>query len=62
MPEYLDCIAASAPSRVCLVISEKWSVFSTPGRPLRELLYDMRVLYGPDFKYKIVVYERKVLK
>lgn len=62
MSKYLDCIASSAPCRVCLVITKTSSVFSIPGRPLRELLREMRGIYGPNFEYKLVFYERNVLK
>lgn len=62
MSEYLDCIAASAPCRICMVVSEKSSVLCLPGRPLRDLLRQMRDIYGPDFEYKLVNYERNDLK
>lgn len=58
MPEYLDSVAACAPSRICLVVSETSSVLCIPGRPLRELLREMRAIYGPYFEYKLVFYER----
>lgn len=60
MSGYLDCIARSAPKSVCLVITENSSVFSSVGRPLCDLLREMRGVYGPDFEYSLVVYERIV--
>lgn len=62
MSEYLDCIASSAPSKFVLVISETSSIFTLPGRPLCDLLSDMRSIYGSDFEYKLVTYERNDLK
>lgn len=62
MSEYLDCIAASAPCKVCLVITPNSSLFSSPGRPLRKLISELEAIYGPDFEYKVVTYERNDLK
>lgn len=56
--EFFDVVASSPPEIVYLIISEKFSLFAYGDTDLALIRHEIRVGYGPDFKYKIVKYER----